>query len=1088
MTWTRLKCGVLLAALAGMLELQSVSSFAQVSSAQIAGVITDSSGAFIPNVSVLISSQDTGMSRTVTTNQTGEFVAPALEPGVYRITVEVPGFQTLVAEGLKLAVGDKQNYHFSLKVGQAEQSVTVTSEGELINTTNAEISSVVNETAIKELPLNGRDPSSLVFLTTGVSNVLNTSAGVIQAGTSIPTETGASAGGGRQGSTYYLLDGVPNVDTYELLAAPFPNADATQEFRVTSNNYDAEYGFAPGAIVSIQTKSGTNSFHGVVFEFLRNNDLNAGDYFTHLVDPLKRNQFGGGIGGPVLKNKLFFFANYEGTRASTGSSSNVQFTPTAAMLAGDFSAVPVALGAPFATIDGKPNQVDPSLYSHGALALAQNLPLGQVPATGQVNVVLPTSTYSYNEDTERLDYSISSSQRATLRSFDLDYTQPTKATPGNFLAFVDGATGRYFNELLSHTWTISPTLVNVFSGFWTRLDGGAGGPVKTKDGSNFCLSQVIDVASPANHCILIAQNVANGFGTAYASPYTYHRTTWGPSDTISKTMGRHLISAGINAYHQMAHEVSTWPVDPVISFNGSVTGFGLADFLLGDVATFYQGGGEVNSQEGWQIGIFAQDQFRVRPSLTVTAGLRWEPTLPPTIAGGHAASFIPGAQSRRYPNAPLGLVFIGDPGVEPGLMTSDYRIFDPRVGIAWQPKALPHTAIRAGFGMFIAPLQYSTYNHMGDMSPFSPTFSLNRSPSDPISYDHPWANYAPTGGQDPFPPFASASNNPPASVTFPTSLGVQTVINRNFRLGTTQSWNASVEQVLPWNMALELAYVGSESYALSTPLDLNPGIYAEDGNRTRYPAFSNLYSLQSIGTSSYHSFQNSLTKHSSHGLQFQTNFTWSKTIDTSSVGSLAWVTGIGDPFDLKHNRGASDLNIPFISVSNLTYETPGLKGSNAVMRNVLGTWEISLIYTSESGRPFSIVGGNGNDNSESLQYGDRADVTGQAYGEREGGKSKWLNRYFNTDAFKTNAPGTFGDSGRNLFQAPPTNTADLGIFKNWTIRERYGFQFRWEMFNALNHASFNIPNNDPSSPTFGQITSIGPIAPRVMQGALKLSF
>ncbi len=282
-----------LAALAAILGFQNLRSDAQVSSAQITGVVSDSSGAVVSNASVLIASQDTGVTRQVLTNQSGGFFAPALEPGRYSITIEAQGFQTLVAKGITLAVGDKQNYNFSLKVGQAELSVTVTSEGELINTTTAEISSVLNETSIKELPLNGRDPSSLVFLTTGVSNVLDTSAGVIQAGTSIPTETGASAGGGRQGSTYYLLDGVPNVDTYELLAAPFPNADATQEFRVISNNYDAQYGFAPGAVVSIQTKSGTDKYHGVLFEFLRNSDLNAGDYFRHLVDPLKRNQFGG---------------------------------------------------------------------------------------------------------------------------------------------------------------------------------------------------------------------------------------------------------------------------------------------------------------------------------------------------------------------------------------------------------------------------------------------------------------------------------------------------------------------------------------------------------------------------------------------------------------------------------------------------------------------------------------------------------------------------------------------------------------------------------------------------------------------------
>ena len=289
-------------------------------------------------------------------------------------------------------------------------------------------------------------------------------------------------------------------------------------------------------------------------------------------------------------------------------------------------------------------------------------------------------------------------------------------------------------------------------------------------------------------------------------------------------------------------------------------------------------------------------------------------------------------------------------------------------------------------------------------------------------------------------------------------------------------------------MAMHLAYVGSESYAQTTPIDLNPGVYADGGNRSRYANFANVYEIGPYGTAAYHSLQVGLNKRTSNGLQFQSNFTWSKTIDTSSQGSLAWTSSVADPFDLDHNRGISDLNIPLISVTNVIYQTPSLRGSNTLVKTMLGSWEVSAIYTLQSGRPFGIVGGNGNNNSESLEYGDRGDLTGQPYAVRQGGKAHWLNRYFNPGAFRPNAAGTFGDSPRNLFQGPPVFTADAGIFKNWQIRERYGIQFRWEMFNALNHPSFNIPNDDPSSTTTGQITSVGPIPPRVMQGAIKLSF
>jgi hypothetical protein len=402
--------------------------------AQISGVANDVSGASIPGAKVIIVSKDTGARREVTTNQTGAFVAYELEPGHYLITVAAAGFETAASTDVTLTIGQKGTFNFTLKVGESKQTVTVTSAGEQINTTSAEISAVVDENTIRELPLNGRDPSTLVFLTAGVTNVMNTSVGERQAGTSIPTQTGASAGGGRQGSTYYLLDGVSNIDTYELLAAPFPNADATQEFRVISDNYDAHYGFAPGAVVSIETKGGTNQFHGNLFEFLRNSDLNAGDYFTHLVDPLRRNQFVGSVGGPIFHDKLFFFANYQGTSTSTTSSTNNTFTPTAAMLKGDFSAVPVTLRATFATVGGVRNQVDPTLFSKGALALASVLPLGQTSASGQTNFVGEATRSSYNENTDRLDYVLSEKQRLALRSFVLFYNQPSAVVPGNVLS------------------------------------------------------------------------------------------------------------------------------------------------------------------------------------------------------------------------------------------------------------------------------------------------------------------------------------------------------------------------------------------------------------------------------------------------------------------------------------------------------------------------------------------------------------------------------------------------------------------------------------------------------------------------------
>src|ERR1019366_9923044 len=331
-------------------------------------------------------------------NAVGVYTIAPLPPGNYTLTVEAKGFARYVQQGIVLGVNISATQDVSLKTGSIQETVTVTENAELINTTTAELGTTVNEAAITQLPLNGRDPSSLVLLAPGITGVTQPGGqggGMggqpgVQTGFSFPTETGASASGGRQGSTYYILDGVPNVDNYIQLAAPFPNADATQEFRVISNNFNALYGFAPGAVVSIETKSGTNKFHGGAFEFLRNKALNASDYFSHGVDPLRRNQFGGYVGGPILKDKLFLFLNYQGTRSNSAAASNHTQTPTAAMLNGDFSGLTNSDGTqkilcddgptatcPFTTVDGVPNQVDPSLFNPAAVTVTTTgLPLG----------------------------------------------------------------------------------------------------------------------------------------------------------------------------------------------------------------------------------------------------------------------------------------------------------------------------------------------------------------------------------------------------------------------------------------------------------------------------------------------------------------------------------------------------------------------------------------------------------------------------------------------------------------------------------------------------------------------------------------
>jgi hypothetical protein len=461
-----------------------------------------------------------------------------------------------------------------------------------------------------------------------------------------------------------------------------------------------------------------------------------------------------------------------------------------------------------------------------------------------------------------------------------------------------------------------------------------------------------------------------------------------------------------------------------------------------------------------------------------------------------------------FPNAPVGMIFPGDAGLDAKLMPTTYNNWDPRIGVAYQPKFLPHTSFRAGFGIFTGPLQYSAYNHTSDIAPFSPTFSFNSNvntttPSQDlqIPFDAPWtANYLyaagapqmfPTGDQFAHDNFASLNYKPPTNspIVTPVSLGAE--FSPNFKRGVTQSWNFSIEQQLTSTMALHVAYVGSESYHQSVIIDANA---ATAGVRP-YGNFNNIDEDYSIGTSPYNSLQIGFDKRVSHGLTVQSNFTWSKVTDISSSGNISFVGGLGDPFSLKWNRGISDMNVPLVSVTNFDYKTPELKGMNRIVRSILGNYEVSSIYYWRSGHPFSIYGGwcnNGgwDDCSDSYQYGDRADfVTGQVAWVGHGSKTDWMTTgYFNQAAFTHNAALTFGNTPKNIFKGPSQQYDDSAIIKHIKLVAGSEVQLRFEMFNTFNHPSYGTPDVWVGDGAFGKITGGGDVAARVSQGSVKFNF
>ena len=1077
-------------------------------SAQLSGSVTDPSGGALPGVHVTATNSGTNLSVTVDSDKAGNYTFNSLPAGQYELSISRDGFAPLHETGISLTVGQSATLNLPLKLGGAQDSVTVNGGAELINTTTPEISQIVDEATIKDLPLNGRDPGTLVFLSAGVTNELQSQASTLQTTNSFPNESGASAGGQRQGSTWYLLDGVSHMDTYLLLALPFPNPDATQEFRVISNNFDARNGFAPSAIVSIETKSGTNKYHGGIFEFLRNGYFNAANPFSGLVDGLHRNQFGGYLGGsvPHLKDKLFFFGNYQGTRQSYQANTNTTFTPTQAERNGDFSALlsgssPIVLPAPFVG-----NKIDPKLYSPGAVKMLSYIPLGQNAQTGQTNVVYPVQPTIYNEYTARLDYDLSDKQRFFVRSFVNYYTQTPETTPNNILVGVAGTNGVFLSEVLNHTWTINPSTLNTLALGYITYDLNTGTAVLDSSGKPICLSRFINVQDPPNACYLEDFNVNNGnvsqytptvgFSSFSSNPFKTKRMDYSLTETLTKTAGRHTISAGGDVFHRHHTESSLFVESPIIGFTGSYTGVPFADFLLGDAGSITQGAGEYNATSQWMVGVYAQDQYKIKPNFTATLGLRWDPNTPAHVAGGRGADFVPGQQSTRFPNAPLGLVFPGDHGISETLYKSSYYYFEPRVGIAWSPN--PTTAVRAAFGLFTTPMEDAFYQRIGDVAPFSPTYSVGSGAA--VPFDNPWTNFAGGGGlaagKSPFPPFAGPQQNPPSASLFAGAQTVQATFSPNLKLGITQSWNLSLEQQLGKFNAMHLAYVGSESYHQATTVDVNPGVppsagvpVPAQGTARGNQAFAQILQVQDGGTSRYESLQAGVEHKFSRGFQIQSNFTWSKTLDVGGSGDPDFESSVSDPLNIKHDFGNSSLNVPLVSVTYGRYRGPSFTGHNFLVKNVLGGWELSAIYTMESGEPFGVNGGQGRNRSGFDIGQDRADrVPGTSLQVRQGGKSHWLNNYFNQSAFTLNEYGTPGNSGKFLMQSPPVHTMDSGFIKNFSYKERVMTQFRWEMFNALNTPSYGSPDNNPDDSNFGQISGIGPIAPRVIQAALKVTF
>jgi hypothetical protein len=1120
----------------------------QTDTASISGRVADPSGAAMSGADVQIQNVLTGQNIPTKTNSDGLYVATALQPGKYRIIVSNPGFKQIVKPDIVLNVQDNVSVNFSMEVGSVSESVTVQAGAELVTTQGASIGAVIGEQPITELPLNGRNPASLINITPGAVDMMSTGVGFNETYVNFPAETAASVGGQRQGNVYYTLDGSNAMDSWGGLATPMPNPDATQEFKVTSNNADAESGFSTGGTVSIITRSGTNQWHGDVFEFLRNGQLNSRGWFETAADELHRNQFGGSIGGKVIRDKLFVFFNYQGTVNHQTVNGLSTVVPNTMAVAGNFGFLctngfdattgicndrSVSASAPAGTVCNpgvapsancmiadqlymnQPavqanngtnaflnNTLDPSTYNPVALKLETLFPSTNDPG-GRVSTAGTLNPFDYNEGTAKVDYILNSANHISYRAFVDNYNNPS--TGKNIIFATRNWPVQYQTHTGSWTWTALPNLLNNFIFSYSRnFSDSTSGYNKNENITALGATGVAtDPTYPTSLGIIL-----DGWNNCLCENFNgFNRYTINLSDSVTYTKGKHLITAGVDVLYNNQYGGTDWGAVPIINIDGSQTGNWMSDFLLGQVQSFGQSGGGFSQIYQPNYSIYGTDTIRLKPNLTVNGGVRWEPFIAETTPNNKIGTWRPGEQSTRFPNAPLGEVYPGDAGIPVGTIPNRYGLFSPRIGIAWQPKLLPHTSIRSGFGMFNAltdgTLQPGTID-----PPFTPGVTINAWTGGvgTVSLTNPWANYAPTNFTSPFPPFSTPQWNPPKDSSF-LSTSYFGYLDPRFTSGKNESWNLSVERQIGATMVAKVAYVGSHAFDLPMGIDQNPGQFVcgpvgpnctqaqYNMNGTRpIPYVQALYDATSSAVSSYNGLLLSFDKKFSHGLLFSANYTWSKTLDEFSVGHFdgSPPSAVSDPFNIRHDYGISDLNFPRIFNMYWVYISPGLKGSNGFVRGLFATWQISGIWHMQSGRPFSIGGG---DNSFSLQSADRADIvagqkTGTKVEKSQPDASGYIPYLTNPNAFTVNALGTFGNSGRNILQAPGANNWDLGMSKNFQMSERFRLQIRGEAFNAFNRTQFAAPDTNIYDKPAGYLGVLSGLqnAPRVIQFAGKLYF
>lgn len=1058
------------------LLLACVGALAQ--TAQINGTVRDASGLAIPGAAIKATQTATGVVRTTASGGDGSYVLPNLPIGPYLVEVTKDGFSKYAQTGIVLQVDTNPTVDVSMRVGAVSEQVTVEAGAAQVETRTTSVGQVIDTQRVLEMPLNGREVHELIFLA-GMANYPG--AASLNTVRNYPTVV-VSVAGGLPDSVSYSLDGVIHQDPYNNLSLPLPFPDALGEFKVETSAIPAQYGYHSTAAVNAVTKNGTNQLHGDLFEFLRNRDLNANDYFNNAIgkprDTIKRNQFGGTIGGPIRKDKLFFFGGYQRTSLRSDGTQATAFIPTPAMASGNFSSISAALKDPTG-VGFANNQIPVSQLSPVALNILKTLP-PTTNAAGQTSFGLVADQ---DEDlyVGRIDYTISAKNSIYGRFNTAKLNTGSTFDGKNPLSISNyGYKDLDYGIVLGDTYVISPNLVSS-----ARIGASRTNIVKVSDNYQSWSALGANASPLAGNIIALSAPGAFAIGGGAASPGQSHNgPLWSVYEDMSWIKGSHTIGFGGSIYHQQLNYWSGVNAVGTANFDGSISGNILADFMLGRVSSFAQGTIYGFYSRQFYQALYIQDSWKITPRLTMNYGVRWEPytsvyqKFPGQDAHFDPALFAAGVHSTVYQNAPAGMVFSGDKQYTCGdsFNCNKWAKFFPRVGLAWDPKGDGKMTIRAAYGMFGDRMSMLSLSQEQFGSPFGNLVSAAGG-----TLTNPWANYGGlpgvTGpGQNPLPTLATLQGlgHSAANIPFPTFGTYVTSPLSDYHPMYVNQWNLSIQRQIGQNWLLTANYLGTNTVHLpsgenmnssqlvpntaGSPLGTCPSgvtvgcnstanqnqrrvLFLQDPNQGKY--FAGVGQLDDGGTASYEGVYFSAQKRFSQGVTLLANYTWSHCI------SDPWnqnPTGAGVAIPNARRQWRSNCvgtDMRQIFSLNMVARTP--KFASRAARILASDWQVAPIVQIKSAQLFSVLAGP--DRALSTVPGQPAQLLSNNPYPAHQSVDQWID----PAAFGQPALGTYGNLGLNNMKGPGVFQLNMALSRDFSIAEHKSLQVRAEAFNLPNH-------------------------------------